>query len=154
LGEQPQVNEIQSISCQASSGTFTLSYKKKTTAPIPFDTATSSELTSYLEALPTIGFGGVSVQMGSSSVCEPGAGGVFEVTFLKDFGTLPSLVPDATNLGGGANVYLAVSVLVQGSKENAQCSNRGICDTNSGVCACSTNFYTSDGYGGPGQRDG
>ena len=34
-----------------------------------------------------------------------------------------------------------------GDKENAFCSNRGVCDTSTGVCTCSANFDTSDGKG-------
>jgi hypothetical protein len=41
---------------------------------------------------------------------------------------------------------LSVVKSVDGTKENSECSNRGICDTSNGVCTCSNNFDTSDGY--------
>ena len=37
-----------------------------------------------------------------------------------------------------------------GTKENAECSNRGVCNIATGQCTCSTGFYPSDGMGGPG----
>lgn len=39
-----------------------------------------------------------------------------------------------------------------GTKEGAECSNRGLCDRNLGLCACQTGFTNSDGYGGNGTR--
>jgi hypothetical protein len=36
---------------------------------------------------------------------------------------------------------------VMGTKEEEYCSNRGICDTDTGICDCSYNFESSDGYG-------
>lgn len=48
--------------------------------------------------------------------------------------------------------YLAISETQMGTKENAPCSNRGLCDATTGYCTCSTNYDTSDGYVRPGTR--
>lgn len=37
-----------------------------------------------------------------------------------------------------------------GTKEAAQCSNRGACDTSTGLCTCDSGFAPSDGAGGSG----
>ena len=39
---------------------------------------------------------------------------------------------------------------VDGTKENAECSNRGVCETWNGVCLCSADFETSNGYNAEG----
>lgn len=49
-----QFNERQTITCQATEGTFTLSFKGYTTDRIPF-AASDVQLKAYLEALPSIG---------------------------------------------------------------------------------------------------
>jgi hypothetical protein len=57
-----------------------------------------------------------------------------------------------TNAGSVNNIVLTISHLIRGSKENAICSNRGICDTSSGICECSANFDSSNGYNQEGSR--
>ena len=41
---------------------------------------------------------------------------------------------------------------IRGTMENAECSNRGICDLSVGTCTCFTGYGTSDGNGDPGLR--
>ena len=48
-----QYDENQQITCKATGGTFTLTFKKKTSEPIPFD-ASVGDLTAIFEALPTV----------------------------------------------------------------------------------------------------
>jgi hypothetical protein len=96
-----------------------LAYKQQTTKPIPYDTASNSLLTQYLEALPTIGQGGVAVTLGTITACLAGSAGIFEVTFLQDFGNIPSLVSNGSKLVG-ANALLSVSTLQQGEVETKQ----------------------------------
>ena len=49
-----------------------------------------------------------------------------------------------------ANV--AVSTTVTGTRENVECSNRGLCDRASGLCVCVAGFVSSDGNGNAGTR--
>jgi hypothetical protein len=49
-----------------------------------------------------------------------------------------------------SSVY--ISEVVKGTKENDECSNRGICDKSTGLCACVADFETSNGYNNAGTR--
>ena len=55
-----QLNTIQRVNCRGGTGTFALAFRGETTLPISWDSKQGAILTA-LEALPTIGFGGVSV---------------------------------------------------------------------------------------------
>merc|ERR1719163_1901972 len=41
---------------------------------------------------------------------------------------------------------------VRGTKENVECSDRGLCDRAEGICTCFTGFASSDGDGNSGSR--
>lgn len=156
-----QYNEKQKITCAASSGQFTLTYNGKTTQPINYN-AKVDAVTAALAALSTIGTAADRPAVGmvkvvvtmqtSAQACLP-AGANWFVEFQQQFGPLNNIVPNKYTLSNGAaNVQLTVSKSVVGSKENIMCSNRGICDEVSGKCGCSTNFDSSNGYGGTGTR--
>lgn len=153
-GSNPlQFNEIQRVTCKADDGTFTLTYKGKTTERIPFD-AKAAEVQEYIEALPTVGTGNVKIVMYGPQACID-YGTSWTVEFLQNFGSLPLMVPDKRKLlytNSLSASEITVVTLVEGTKENAQCSGRGICDTASGVCTCSDYFDTSNGYNEPGTR--
>jgi len=50
------------------------------------------------------------------------------------------VLPGSAPASGG----VAAALAVKGSTENAECSNRGICDYQSGACKCFTGFTTED----------
>jgi hypothetical protein len=84
-----------------SGGTFTLSYEGEVTTAIAWD-ATAADVQAALEALSTIGLGGVVVTGGPLNT------GPFTVAFKGQSGDLPALVADTTNLtGAGAGVTVA-----------------------------------------------
>lgn len=148
-----QVNEIQRGQCKAGLGTFTLSFRGVSTAPIAFN-AKAPAIQAALEALPTIGAGGVRVILSSAQACMD-SGGSWTIEFLNKFGDVPLLVPDKQFLSFSSpvqSVLLLVSQVQVGTKENLECSNRGLCDASTGYCTCSTNFDTSDGYAASGTR--
>lgn len=153
-----QFNEIQRVTCKADGGTFTLAYKGVTTTRIAFD-AKTAQVQAALEALPTIGKGNTKIVMNGDSSMSGQActvyGTSWTVEFLQNFASLPLMVPDKRKLiysNSLTGTQLVVAKKVQGTKESEQCSNRGICDTASGVCSCSDFFDTSNGYNKPGTR--
>lgn len=88
--------EIQTVTLTnvPTGGTFTLTFRGETTGPIAFDAA-FGDVATALEALPTIGAGGVTVAAGA-------AGGPFTVTFAGTLAgqSVPMLVGDNTLLTG------------------------------------------------------
>ena len=159
LGNPNQVSDIQKVVCKAASGTFTLTFRGATSAPIPFN-ANQALLSSMIQAIPTIGSGGINLILQSTTqACTPDSSS-WTVEFLQQFGNLPRLVPNATGLvfnTAAFTPYVTVAVQQVGTREDSDCSGRGICDTATGVCGCSQNFMTSNGLVntgalGPGSR--
>ena len=151
-----QVEEQQSLECRATSGTLVLSFRNEHTTKIPFD-ASETELQAALEALATIssdhGSTAISVSNAGQEICAF-APVTTTIRFLQDFGDVPLLQVDDSDLGisVGSNAYAKVKETTVGTKENDVCSNRGICDRETGVCTCLEQMATSDGHGGQGQR--
>lgn len=148
-----QFNEIQKVTCKSGGGYFTLQFRGKVTTRIPYD-ALAPDIQSAIEALPTIGRGGTKLVMYSSQACLSG-GAYWTVEFLTNFGPLPNLVPDSSGLffsDALSKAFVVVAKQVIGSKEDSECSDRGTCDSASGVCACATNYDTSNGMNALGTR--
>lgn len=144
-----QSDEVQHLTCSATGGTFTLSFRGETTTPIEFD-ASNADISAALLSLSTIH--GISIEF--SQTADPPCstnGNTIIATFTKDFGSLPLLVADTSSLTGGAS-SISISKQTEGTKENEPCSNRGSCDLTTGVCSCYTGYATSDGLGQPGDR--
>lgn len=94
-------DEVQTITINATSGTFTLTYAGQTTSALAFDAAAATVQTA-LRALSTIGSGNCTVT-GS-------AGGPYTVTFtgtLADTDT-SAITSDATSLAGGTHTATVV----------------------------------------------
>ena len=88
-----QVTEIQVMSCTCAttcSGTFSLTFRGETTAPIPHDT-TPAVLEAFLEDLSTIS--DVTVTSSSATVCTNG-GSTTSITFNSNHGNLPEIEID------------------------------------------------------------
>jgi hypothetical protein len=135
-------NEVQSLTCTddtTSGGLFALTFRQSETSTLSA-LATPDELEAALEALDTIGNVEVSCSP-SGSICS----GVCLITFLTEMGDLPDLQPSSTGL-----TLLAVDEVTKGSKENDECSHRGMCNFSTGVCECFMGYGSSDGQGNPG----
>lgn len=150
-----QVDEIQELTCDASSGTFALQFRDAYTVTLDASSALPVDVKNALDAISTIHE--VDVQHVASSglgstdlVC--GAGGrTIEITFLTEHSDLPLL--SGLSLDG---VTISASEQVKGTKEDAICNNRGFCEDDpsshwSGQCRCVDHrivkFTSSDGKG-------
>jgi len=142
---------VQLLECHADFGTFTLSFRRETTAPISVD-ASVTDVTNAINALS-------SLQGQQPKVAVSWTGGVdracistgnnIQVTFLQDYGDLPLLIPDGTNLGQTSGLdtpLITAQKVVTGDKESDICSNHGLCDEAKGLCQCLDDWMTSDGY--------
>lgn len=89
--------------CDASGGTFTLTFDGAETDSISFD-ADGDEIKSALEEISSISEVGVSFQESASQACGPGSTDGFEVTFLNVVnyrGDVPEMTSNIDNLEVG-----------------------------------------------------
>ena len=63
-----------------------------------------------------------------------------KVTFYTELGDLPSIIAKFSD-----GTPIPVAEAVKGTKENAECSNRGLCDYDTGLCECFPGFAGSAG---------
>lgn len=147
-----QYNEQQEVTCTATGGYFTLTFRDFTTETVAYD-ASAEDVASALQALPSL-YGrydtAVDIQFSATETqaCTA-AGHSWTVEFLQDFGDLPLLVAGASRLThstSGVSAGVAVQEAVQGTKESKNCSGRGLCDHDEGVCTCEVEFDSSNGY--------
>lgn len=147
---QLQTDEMQKINCTDADSTasIVLDYKGQLTAPLSTSTSSSS-LRDALEALGNIRVVDVANITVGDSLCatEAEGGGGFEITFLTEHGDLPLLSVHSSTTG---DPVIEVIEVVKGTKENAVCSDRGICDETTGTCECFAGYAGSNGMGGPG----
>lgn len=108
-------DEIQTITIDATGGTFTVSFtfegKTGTTGAIAYN-ASAATLQAALEALDSIGSGNVSVQK---------AGSVFTITFVGSLAkaNVPALTTNPASLTGGAGTAAVVTTTAGSNKYHA-----------------------------------
>eukprot|EP00520_Triparma_pacifica_P009501 CAMPEP_0118644248 /NCGR_PEP_ID=MMETSP0785-20121206/6837_1 /TAXON_ID=91992 /ORGANISM="Bolidomonas pacifica, Strain CCMP 1866" /LENGTH=693 /DNA_ID=CAMNT_0006535993 /DNA_START=32 /DNA_END=2113 /DNA_ORIENTATION=- len=154
----PEVNHKMIVTCTATGGTFTLTFKGETTSAIAWD-ATTSDLITALHGLTTIKSDfdtAVTVTYSGTNLaaCKDDSNTI-DITFTQNFGNLPLIIPDGSLLTstGVFEASITTATSIPGTKEDDFCSNRGVCDTETGVCTCtSTDFATSNGANAAGQR--
>ena len=136
--------EVQSMTCSASSGTFSLTFRGQTTSDIAYD-ATATELETALESLSTIG--DVTIKVSNTNtgtaVCDSGANSL-NITFNTELGEVPLLT--------ASNGLVRFSEEVASGGALFECSGRGDCDRETGECICWDQRVSSDGKGGLGTR--
>jgi hypothetical protein len=148
--------EEQTVVCQNNTGNFTLTFRGVESEPIS-PSLNASEFKSILQEMTTIGEIDVDFPPGNNlTACHSSYGSVVNgslrgatITFYTELGDLPLLIP--TIKEGGKNNIL-VNETVQGTKLNAECSNRGICDYDTGSCKCLPGFSGSAGNSSSGLR--
>ncbi|GAB9470665.1 hypothetical protein Gpo141_00007905 [Globisporangium polare] len=145
-----QSSEVQELICTGTSGFLSLKFRDAVTAQLPFSVSVAN-LQAALSGLATISDVAVSFSNGLSA-CTPTGTNIIRVEFLNDFGDLPPLrwIIDGAlvmtiNTDGLGNSR-------RGTKENAVCSNRGLCNHATGMCRCAFGFTSSDGNGKEGDR--
>lgn len=155
--------ERQLLQCIGTTGSFTLSFRDQTTDTISAN-ANEAAVKSALESLSTLREVRVTF-FGAATACSSG-NSVMAIELVSELGDLPSLrgskalVRDSVNGNGqdgsGSLVFAVGGATLQGqqsvkgTRELAFCSNHGVCDFDTGVCACDPNYGSSDGKGGPG----
>lgn len=151
-----QVNEQQLITCKADGGTFVLAFRNFYTAEIPWD-ADSADFLDYLTDITSVSsdyYTALSVSFEGDTACDKN-GNQITVQFLQDFADLPLIQADGDELTisiSTSSPSITSVELREGTKEDTECSDRGLCATDTGVCECGTGYDTSDGYDGAGQR--
>lgn len=153
LSNPTQVNTIQSVTCKAGGGYFTLAFRGKFSPNIPYN-ALGTEVATSIQGIASLGPASVKVRLLGPQACSD-SGAHFTVEFTQHFGLIPLLVPSARFLSFSDAINtpnISVALTQAGTKESEPCSNRGVCDETTGVCACEPDYYTSDGYNRPGSR--
>lgn len=173
-GDAVQVKEMQVIKCVADAGTFKLRFRTKVTAPIAFN-ANKNELEAAIEKLDSLGgatySGDVTIELvpnTAGTICssDPGVNGTkIRVYFQSELGDLPTIVPifqisgqtestlqfnnskatSVTVYTDGQTIDGVVSI--KGTTESNECSDRGICERETGLCHCFHGFGSSNGNG-------
>lgn len=164
-GDDPKtegVPEVQVIVCTATSGSFRLNFRQGVTDEINYDDDAAT-VEAALEALDSIAAATVEYTSGTE-LCDELGNNPVSITFDQDFGDLPAMFvePGSDTLGpNGADTDLTFYTdgaeisgvaSAQGTKEDATCSNRGICDESTGTCTCFSQYGSSDGYNNEGTR--
>ncbi|KDO33497.1 hypothetical protein SPRG_02305 [Saprolegnia parasitica CBS 223.65] len=153
-----RLNERQAISCHCTTctGTFMLTWNGRSSVPLAA-TASAADVEAALSAITS----GVSVVFdgGATTICST-LGTSALVTFLHDFGPLPSLtlvlaaatLTVSVQAGGTVALYGTSVATVANTKQSLECSGRGVCNQATGQCNCALYFTSSDGQGSLGPR--
>lgn len=143
-------NEIQTIdvSAAASSGTYKLKYTDVfgevwTTQAIEFatDNTKDSQLQAALLAIPNSVIEGVTVTVADSLV-SAGNGRLFTITFTHNAGNLNLL--ETTETWSMNTPAFTITASNEGTSTAEECSGRGLCDYESGICKCFRGYRLDD----------
>ena len=154
-----QANVIFTITTSGTSGTalagyFTFHFYGHTTqfkADAYSPTFSNANCVTFVQALPNVETATCVV----SSISSDHRGATYTITvtkyavtpyennfFYHEGNPLASYMGcSIDDLTAGASPVCAVAVTQQSTKEYLYCSNRGICDMDSGTCSCDLNFY-------------
>mmetsp|Transcript_33127 Transcript_33127/g.107605 ORF Transcript_33127/g.107605 Transcript_33127/m.107605 type:complete len:695 (-) Transcript_33127:500-2584(-) len=161
-----QVNEVQILTCMATSGKFVLLLHGKPTG----DIRKGMHIDQFIAALQeseAIDAVSVTFSVDNGTACQEDSINAISIEFTQNFGSLPPLIAVTDDLEGTVTISGdGVTILrdtanfeylsVKGTKEDEQCSNRGLCDPFSATCTCmntnSDTYSSSDGYGNEGDR--
>jgi hypothetical protein len=97
----------------------------------------------------SVGVVTVNMLASETSLCSA-TGTTTQITFRQNSGDLPELVVLSTLTSTGGSPVITVSTATQGTKEDAVCNNRGLCDSDTGLCTCYLAWTSSNGQGAVG----
>ena len=170
-----QLNEKRHFKCTFANagGTFTLTFRSVTTAAINHD-ATRQQVEDAINSLTTIDKVSVTFSSGVSA-CTAAGDNIIAVTFVTDLGgsvhpdaytrelvpALPRMtvgtssidvvIADGWSSGSVTDSATNTFTDVVGSKEYDLCSDRGLCNFETGICQCFLGYGSSNGLGGEGR---
>jgi hypothetical protein len=170
-GDDPMVprgtnTRIQLI-CAGTTGHFALKFRGQMTANIPFDSP-AAVVQAELEKMTVVGrvkvdllqkdtAGSYASRAVINRACTPNGINELVVTFLDEYGPLPPVTAHKDIGRTQTNTVIVVNengagLSVLGTKKNLECNGRGLCNRETGDCACFTGYGSSDGNGNAGSR--
>jgi hypothetical protein len=152
---------VQTISCACGTcvGSLAFTYDGETTAELA-PAANAAAITAALQALSGISAVTVTFSTGAQ-MCDTAAV-TTSITFAGAAGNVPKM-GYISSLSGSAPAPTLAMASADGTKEDLECSGRGTCDHNTGVCRCFgyntaeanvgwVNYSSSDGANAQGGR--
>ena len=112
--------EVQTVSCDASAGTFTLKFREHISSAIAYN-ANAAAIETAFEGLKSVA--NVTVTLGG--VQTTACSGNFAITFNSELGNVPNIVVASTGLTLNSAVTLAETQA--GTKDNIECAGLGVC---------------------------
>jgi hypothetical protein len=146
--------EVQQLTCSGTSGYFTLEFRGVVSPPI-FVNNTVASMRQALLGINSLGQ--VSVQADSTAdpdapICSsPTAVNHVNITFISELGLVPLIHVASSSITGGS-ASASVRRLQTGYGPLYECSGKGKCRRDAGVCACWDSWGSSDGFGDRGTR--
>lgn len=174
-----QKDETRHFKCTFSSigGLFSFTFRSSKTVDLPH-TATRAQVEAALLALPTLNKVEVAFSAAVDQACTTTGENVMTVTFVTEHGgsvypdaysraPVPALPRMTTAVDSNGFVVIAdgwasgsvtagdagstVFQDVPGTKEFNTCSDRGLCNWNTGICECFLGYGSSNGQGKEGR---
>mmetsp|Transcript_52211 Transcript_52211/g.119089 ORF Transcript_52211/g.119089 Transcript_52211/m.119089 type:complete len:414 (-) Transcript_52211:254-1495(-) len=158
------VNEVQEVRCAATAGSFKI-YWRETVSPDIAHDAGADKIREALEEMLTISH--VRVTFGEkqaedaarlgwneSRACGPWGNNSFFVEFQTEFGELPLMEAEVRNKDGSYRLtrddgnqpgLVEVGRYQKCTKENLECGRQGICNQDTGHCACMPGLMSGGG---------
>jgi len=164
-------DEVQTLVCESLNPSpdtsFRVVFRGAVSPPIHY-TSSSYDLQSVMESLPTIGR--MDVVFSGVHVCAPPPGNQIQFVYKTEHGDVPPIqvvsedgwYDTQLRFRAGSHTFLKVAPygftaiqtyeLQKGTTREQECSGRGLCDREAGICRCFIGFGASDGMRGPGDR--